>query len=165
VNINLATVTGNVGVPNTGTLKESGPSVVTGDLILGSLVNHTGVVGRHGPITINDTLLSGAATDAMSASLNFAGLPSTPLVQSQFPTNGQITTRLIVYGGPGVNVVNLSNFLLDGSGTLTLSAPAGASFVINDSGNFNLHKGDIEVAGVYRTVGCRFTTSRMPMRP
>ena len=49
VNINQATVTGNVGVPNTGTLKESAPSVVTGDLILGSLVNHTGVVGRHGP--------------------------------------------------------------------------------------------------------------------
>jgi len=25
--------------------------------------------------------------------------------------------------------------------------PAGASFVINDSGNFNLHKGNIEAAG------------------
>jgi hypothetical protein len=82
----------------------------------------------------------------MSASLDFAGLPSTPWVQSQFPANGQITTRLTVYGGPSVNVVNLSNFLLN-NGTLTLSAPAGASFVINDSGNFNLHKGNIEVAG------------------
>jgi hypothetical protein len=44
--------------------------------------------------------------------------------------------------------VNLPNFLLNnGSGALTLSGPAGAAFVINDSGSFNLHSGNIEVAG------------------
>ncbi|HEY2906001.1 MAG TPA: hypothetical protein VGJ29_08870 [Vicinamibacterales bacterium] len=37
--------------------------------------------------------------------------------------------------------------LNNGSGTLTLTGPAGTAFVINDSGNFNLHSGNIKVAG------------------
>jgi hypothetical protein len=53
-----------------------------------------------------------------------------------------------VRGSPGLNVVNLSNFLLNnGSRTLTLTGPAGTAFVINDSGNFNLHAGNIAVSG------------------
>jgi len=53
-----------------------------------------------------------------------------------------------VTGTPGLNVINVSNFLLNnGSGTLTLTGPAGTAFVINDSGNFNLHAGNIKVGG------------------
>ena len=148
VNINLATVTGNVGVPNFGTLKESAPSVVTGGIMIGSSVNASGVVGSHGAITVNDSVLAQAVQDANTAATFFASLPPTAAVQSQFPANGQITTNLTITGTPGLNVVNLPNFLLNnGSGVLTLTGPAGTAFVINDSGNFNLHTGNIAVGG------------------
>lgn len=148
VNINLASVAGNVGVPNNGTLKESAPSSVSGNLIVGSLVDTKGVVGSHGPIVVNDALLAQAVTDATNASTFFAGLPSTPGVQAQFPASGQITTSLTVTGAPGLNVVNLSTFRLNnGSNSLTLTGPAGTAFVINVSGAFDLHTGNIKVAG------------------
>jgi hypothetical protein len=61
----------------------------------------------------------------VAAAAFFASLPSTPSVQAQFPANGQITGNLTVTGTPGMNVVNLSNFLLNnGSGSLTLTGPA-----------------------------------------
>jgi hypothetical protein len=148
VNINLATVVGDVGMPNPGTLKESAPSSVIGDLIIGSTVDIRGVVGQHGTIKVNDDLLAQAVQDANAAEAFFASLPATPAVQAQFPANGQITGNLTIAGTPGLNVVNLSNFLLNnGSGTLTLTGPAGTAFVINDSGNFNLHSGNIKVSG------------------
>src|SRR5579871_3541312 len=43
VNINLATVVGNVGVPNFGTLKESAPSAVSGEINLATVVGNVGV--------------------------------------------------------------------------------------------------------------------------
>lgn len=148
VNINLATVVGNVGVPNDGTLKESAPSSVQGNLIVGSSVDTKGVVGANGGIVVNDSLLSVAVQDANNAAAFFAALPATPSVQSQFPANGQITTSLTVTGVTGLNVVNLPAFLLNnGSGVLTLTGPVGTAFVVNDSGDFNLHTGNIQVAG------------------
>jgi len=148
ININLATVVGNVGLPNFGTLKESAPSSVTGDLIIGSSVDTRGVVGQHGPIVIDDAQLAQAAHDAEAAAAYFAGLPSTPSLQAQFPSTGQITRALTITGTPGQNVVNLSNFRLDnGSASLTFTGAPGTSFIINDSGNFDLHTGNIRVAG------------------
>lgn len=145
VNINLATVVGNAGAPNFDTVKESAPSSVQGNLIVGSSVNTEGVVGPNGGIQINDVLLLQAVQDANNAAAFFAGLSSTS-VQSQFPANGQITTSLTITGVPGLNVVNLPNFLLN-HGMLTLTGPAGTAFVINDSGEFNLHAGNIQVSG------------------
>jgi hypothetical protein len=145
VNINLAYVAGNVGVPNFGTFKESAPSTVTGRVVVGSSVNTRGVVGSHGPIVVDDSTLATAVNDARAAATFFAGLNPTA-IQGQFPVNGQITGNLTVTGTVGLNVVNLSNFLLN-NGSLTLTGPAGAAFVINDSGNFNLHSGTIQVGG------------------
>ena len=148
VNLNLATVVGNVGMPS-GTLQESKPSSVTGEFIIGSSVNTTGVVGNYGSIdTTQGSLLAQAVQNANAAAAFFAGLAPTPSVQAQFPANGQITGNLTVTGTPGLNVVNLSNFELNnGSGSLTLSRPAGTAFIINDSGDFNLHTGNIKVSG------------------
>jgi hypothetical protein len=135
-------------VPNFGTLKESAPSAVSGELIIGSSVNTSAVVGSHGAIVVDDSMLAQAVQDANTAATFFAGLPSTPSVQSQFPANGQLTGNLTVTGAPGLNVVNLPSFLLNnGSGTLTLTGPAGTAFVINDSGSFNLPTGNIVVSG------------------
>jgi hypothetical protein len=148
VNINLATVVGNVGVPNFGTIKESAPSSVQGNLVVGSSVDTKRVAGPNGGIVINDALLSQAVQDANSAAAFFAGLSSTPSAQAQFPADGHITTSLTVTGVPGLNVVNLPSFYLNnGSNYLTLTGPPGTAFVINDSGEFNLHAGNIQVGG------------------
>lgn len=147
VNINLATVVGNVGAPNFGTVKESAPSSVQGTIFVGSGVNTAGIVGSNQGIVVSDSFLSQAVQDANTAAAFFTGLPSTPSVQAQFPANGQITTSLTITGAPGLNVVNLPSFYLNnGSNSLTLTGPAGTAFVINDSGEFNLHAGNIQVS-------------------
>jgi len=151
VNVNLGTVKGtfaNIGVPNSGTYKESAPSFVGGSIIVGSQVNTSGAIGPHGPIVVNDSQLAQAVSDANYAAQMFGMLTSTAAVQSQFPANGQITSNLTITGTPGLNVVNLPAFVLNnGSGILTLTGPAGTAFVINVAGTFNLHSGNIAVAG------------------
>jgi hypothetical protein len=147
IDVNLATVTGNVGAPNYNTVQESKPSTIDGELVIGSDVNASAVVGTYRSIVVDDYDLANAVNDAQSAASYFAGLASTPAVQAQFPSNGQITTSLTIIGTPGLNVVNLPAFMLNnGSGTLTLSGPAGTAFVINDSGTFSLHTGNIAVS-------------------
>lgn len=147
LNINLATVNGSVGVADPGTIQESAPSTVTGEIIVGTSVNTSGVHGANGGIVVDDGLVTQAVSDANSAASYFANLPATPAVQSQFPSNGQILQNLTVTGDGAVDVVNLSNFRLDNHATLTLTGPVGTGFVINVGGNFNLHAGNIEVSG------------------
>lgn len=147
LNINLATVTGSVGVANLGKIKESAPSTINGDIIVGSQVDTSAVHGTYGSITIDDATVTQAFSDATNATSYFSSLPSTASIQSQFPANGQITGNLTITGTAGVNVVNLPNFRLDNGATLTLTGPAGAGFVINVWGSFNLHSGNIQVTG------------------
>lgn len=147
LNINLATVNGSVGVADPGTIQESAPSTITGQIIVGSAVSTSGVHGANGGIVVDDGLVTQAVLDANSAASYFASLPTTAGVQSQFPANGQILQSLTVTGDGGLDVVNLSNFRLDNHATLTLTGPAGTGFVINDSGDFNLHTGNIQVGG------------------
>jgi hypothetical protein len=147
LNINLATVNGSVGVANPGTILESAPSTITGSIIVGSEVNTSRVRGSNGGILVDDSLVTQAVSDANSAASYFATLSTTAAVQAQFPSNGQITQNLTVTGTVGLNVVYLSNFRLDNHATLTLTGPPGTGFVINDSGNFNLHTGNIQVGG------------------
>lgn len=147
LNLNLATVNGPVGVANPGAITESAPSVINGNIIVGSQVNTTRVHGAYGSIIINDILVAQAVSDANNAAQYFAGLASTPAVQAQFPSNGQIALNLTVTGTVGVNVVNLPNLLLTNNATLTLTGPAGTAFVINDWGYFNLHAGSILANG------------------
>jgi choice-of-anchor A domain-containing protein len=151
VNINLGSVSGdfaNIGVPNSGTFKESAPSSVAGNIIVGSLVNTAGAIGAHGPILVNDAVLAQAVYDATYAAQMFAMLTPTPAVQAQFPANGQITGNLTITGTAGLNVVNLPAFVLNnGARVLTLTGPTGTAFVINVSGGFDLHTGNIAVSG------------------
>ncbi len=146
VNLNLASVTGNVGMPNWGSVIESAPSSISGDFVVGSSVNTTGVKGAYGTIRVDDVMLSQAVQDANAAAAYFGHLSATPSVQAQFPANGQIAGTLNVTGTAGLNVVNLPAFALN-SGNLTLSGPAGAAFVFNIAGNFRLQSGNIKVSG------------------
>jgi hypothetical protein len=142
VNINCGTVVGNVGVPNSQTMQESGPSSVTGTIYLGSQVSSANVKGKYSNLVIGaDALLNQAASDAMNASSEFASLSPT---LSSFPTN--VTSNVTVNLQPGRNVVSIPSFMLNG-GTLTFNGPAGSSLVINDSGNFQMQKGNMAVTG------------------
>jgi hypothetical protein len=145
LNINLATITGSVGVANLGKIKESAPSSINGDIIVGSQVDTSGVHGSYGSITVDDATVTQAFSDATNAAAYLSGLPSTSGVQSQFPANGQVIQNLTVTGTAGINVVNLPSFRLDNGATLTLTGPAGTGFVINVWGSFNLHSGNIQV--------------------
>jgi len=146
LNINLATVNGAVGVANPGRVQESAPSVVVGNIIVGSQVNTSGVHGQNYGVVIDDAAVAQAVSDANHAAIYFAGLDTTPDVQAQLPSNGRIVQNLTVTGDAGLNVVNLPGFLLDNGATLTLTGPVGAGFVFNISGDFNLHNGNIQVA-------------------
>src|SRR5262249_9170902 len=142
---NLATVTGNVGAPNSAKVLESAPSTVTGDFVVGSSANTSGIKGSHGPIVVDDALLAQAVSDAQPAAADFA--PLTPTLPASSFNNGVINGNVTVQGGNGaVNVVDLPQLSVQ-SGSLTLVGTAGTSFVINVAGNFNLHSGKIIVSG------------------
>jgi hypothetical protein len=148
VNINLATVDGVVGIANSGQFQESAPSAVNGQVIVGSSVNTSGAKGAiTGGITVNNAQLSTAVQDANNAAAFFKALPQTPSVQSQFPSNGQITGNLTITGTPGWNVVDLSSFTLNTSGTLTFSGAPGTEFIVNVDGNFLMQQGKIAASG------------------
>lgn len=168
LNINLATVNGEVGVANPGTIQESAPSTVTGSIIVGSQVKTSGVHGQNGGIVVNDSLVTQAVSDANSAASYFGGLPETASVQSQFPSNGYILQNLTVTGDGSLDVVDLPYFRLDNNATLTLTGPVGTGFVINVNGNFNLHTGNIQVGGgvlpmdvVYNIIDSKATVTTM----
>jgi hypothetical protein len=145
ININLATVTGNVGAPNSTKVLESAPSVVTGDFVVGSSANTGGIKGSHGSIVVDDALLAQAVSDAQTAAADFAQL--TPTLPASSFNNGVINGNVTVQGVNGaVNVVDLPQLSVP-NGTLTLVGTAGTSFVINISGNSNLHSGKILVSG------------------
>jgi choice-of-anchor A domain-containing protein len=137
------TTTGNVGVGPTGNLQlnSSIGTAIVGNVYLssGSTISHPGQV--QGTIfTGADALLNQAATDAQHAATTFAGLaPTSPI------TTIDSSTKTIV-GSAGVNVLNITDLNLNGA-HLTLSAPAGGQFVINDSGGFVLNSGVIDLAG------------------
>jgi Ice-binding-like len=145
ININLATVTGNVGAQNSTKVMESAPSTVTGDFVVGSSANTSGIKGSHGPIVVDDSLLAQAVSDAETAAADFANL--TPTLPASAFNNGNINGNVTLQGANGaVNVVDLPQLSVP-NGTLTLVGTAGTSFVINIAGNFNLHSGKIVVSG------------------
>ena len=78
LNINLGTINGDVGIANYGNFSESAPSVVNGEVIVGSGVTTSGAHGTNtGGIVVNNSLVSAAASVAFSASNYFAGLAPT----------------------------------------------------------------------------------------
>jgi hypothetical protein len=140
------TTNGNVGI-TTGTLSlnSSSPPAVVGNVLLGSTASINGNVAQQvqGTVLANqNTLLNAANTDATNASSTFAALSPTQTVPG-----GQITSTTTINGAAGVNVVNVSKINLGNGQTLTLNGPAGAQFVVNDTGNLVLNSGKIILTG------------------
>jgi len=140
-----ATVIGNLGIAGYGTFKNAAPCVEKGSLYKGSNVSYSGPGKLQGSVLTNETWMNSVRAQALSAATFFATRPATPKVQAQFPADGRISGNIVVTGTPGFNVVNLPGLRLDGN--LTLTGPAGTQFVINVAGPFDLHSGNVTVAG------------------
>jgi hypothetical protein len=134
------TTVGNVGLTSPGklSLDSSNAVAIQGNVYLGNTASITHAQQVQGSIFSNqDTWLSQAAADARNASVAANGLASTDSTTSINQSGGSRT----ITGGASVNVVHLTGLNLDGGAVLTLGAPAGGSFVINDAGRFNLTGG------------------------
>jgi hypothetical protein len=140
------TTTGNVGVlSGTLSLASSAPPAVVGNVFLGSGAgpNFSAAKQVQGTVFTGQTAqLTQARTEALNAAATFAGLAPTLSVAGNV-INGTTT----ITGTAGVNVLNISGLHLGNGRTLTLNAPSGSQFVINDSGGFTLNSGRINLAG------------------
>lgn len=127
-------VQGNVGVNGSGTLALTGTTFVHGNVILGTgaTVTTSGSAVISGTTTTNQALLTQAASDATTASSNFAGLAA---------SGGGVGVSSITTGGnltPGV--YDLTTLNLPNNEFLHLAA--GGSYVFNISGGLVLHGPD-----------------------
>jgi len=137
-------VNGNVGVSSAGggSYDLTSPATINGQLITNSGVTGTNTaVPITGGTTVNNTLINTAVTDAHTASITNAGLTPTTTV-----AGGQITGDTTITGHAGQNVLNVTGVNTNHN-TITLNAPAGSTFVINDSGNFVLKHTQIDLTG------------------
>ena len=140
------TTLGNVGVGATGKLSLDSSNGNPATAIIGNVFLATGSSLTHpqqvqGNIVMGaDTMLGQAAADARAATGTFAGLSATNPTTSIGNSTGTVT------GTAGVNVLNITALNLNHAG-LTLNAPKGGQFVINDSGQFTLNSGVINLAG------------------
>ena len=139
------TTNGNVGYNGSSTLQLNGSAgpEIHGNLILGnsaSVNNSTQVTGSI--LTGQSATLNAAQTAALNAVAIFNGLTPTSGITS-------ISGSLTITGSAGLNVIDLGvlGIQLGNGQTLTLNAPAGAEFVINDSGGLTLNSGLIQETG------------------
>jgi len=145
INCSLATVNGNLGIPSYGAFTNAAPCTENGTFYKGTNVTYSGPGKLNGPTITDEELMNTLRTEAISASTYLAGLPSTPAVQSQFPSTGSISGNVTVTGTPGLNVVKLPGLRLNGN--LTLTGPPGTQFVLDINGTFDLHSGNITAGG------------------
>jgi choice-of-anchor A domain-containing protein len=124
-------------------LTQSGKSVIAGGVVTGPAA---------------DAMLQQAVTDALGASAIAAALaPTLPGPSSITITNP--SGNLTISGGPGRNVLRLTDLLIT-NGTLTLSAPPGGTFVINVSGRFALSgPSSVRIAGGLMPLGVLFNVT------
>jgi cytoskeletal protein CcmA (bactofilin family) len=135
-----AKAVGDVGAAGSGNVHMSGTATIQGDLYYhqpGSL-NSSGkakVTGHTFNDDATDALLDQGAMDAMNASTFAASLATSP----QYTSWAEITSnKNMTIVGSGCTVLNLKNFKLSGSKTITLTGIAGTAFVINVSHQFSL---------------------------
>lgn len=123
----------NLGINQGGKLTTSSTTVINGTYYkystnTGDSISGTTIVG--GTNTSSNSKITTAASSAQSASSNLAGLANT-----QTPPNlNQPSSNVTLTGVAGRNVINVPIINLQNNITLTLSGPAGASWVINVTG-------------------------------
>ncbi len=145
---NAGTTVGNVGVSsgvfqlNSGCNKS--PLAVQGNVYLGNNTRLDQDGGKiSGSVFTNQNAMLGLAdSDALSAAKTFSALKATQTVPG-----GKITGSTTLTGVAGINVLDVSGIGLGHGQTLTLAGPAGAQWVINDSGGLLVCSGAIVESG------------------
>jgi choice-of-anchor A domain-containing protein len=142
-------VNGNIGVAPDGnlTFDTTSHGYGTADVDTGGTVSNGGQVS--GGVTQNssaNSLLNTASEAALKAYTDASGMTAT--ITNETNINNP-SSPITITGGSGINVVNLSNLVIQSSSDgLILSAPSNGYFVINVSGNFTISNGaSITVAG------------------
>jgi choice-of-anchor A domain-containing protein len=136
-----SSIGGHAGVVGKGSLNMSESSSIEGRLFLSTKgkFNNSSSVGVLGNVVrdaTTDMLLNQAVKDALAASAAAKSLPPTMTVPG-----GAIKTTMTITGGPFINVLKIKDLDLDAGEIVTLSAPAGGSFVFNVSGKWSLSGG------------------------
>jgi hypothetical protein len=139
-----AEVYGDMGAAGNGNVDIVGHSILHGDLYyhtpgkfkLGKDATITGTTFHNAG---SDALLNQGVTDAINASNAAASLAETPGYMSINKIDRSMTIT-----GSGCVVLNITDFNLDAKDTLTLTGPAGTSFVFNISHDFKM-KGDARI--------------------
>jgi Putative Ig domain len=133
-NCNLCIIQGgsaNIGVVGPATYKASAPSTLTGQLIYGTGTNYTGQKIPAGGAVANQTLLTQAYTDAMSAWTYFKGLTGTSAGVASYQTIASLSGAASYTGNAGLNILHITGSVnLAGSATVTFGGVAGAQWVI-----------------------------------
>jgi len=156
----------NVGVAQSGKFSMSGDSYIQGGLFLGSPATYrlsggseidAGILQDQAtnPAILAadassiDGMLDLAVDKALGLYSHYASLPTT----TYFPSLWSIVIKnprgnVAIQGTASQNVLNLTDLVVAGGGTLTLQAPAGGSFILNITGRIHLSGGSkIVVAG------------------
>jgi hypothetical protein len=154
--------TGNVGIALNGDLalngSKAGTPEITGNVYFQGTCNFGGSSSSScppagqvsGSVFTNQNVSNPGAMRHVDVDISTANNASTTfnsLAPTQTVAGGQITGSQTIFGAPGVNVIDITNLNLGNGQTLTLNGPAGADFIINDSGNFTLNSGNIVESG------------------
>lgn len=139
-NFSLVTVNGDVGVASGATVTNQAPSVVNGNVHVDSGGSFSGPGKVHGTVFTGQDLSSQRAA-ALGASSQAAAL-------SPDFTFGNVNSSTTVTGKSGLNVVDITGSVNLNNGSLTLSGPSDAFFVVNVAGSISLvGTGGIVVGG------------------
>jgi hypothetical protein len=140
VNFSLTTITGDVGVAAGAKVTNQAPSTVKGNVFVASGGSFTGPGKVTGSVLTGQDL-SAARTAAINAGNAAAALPPDQ-------TFANITSNTTITGHSGLNVIDVTGNINLSNGSLTLSGPADAFFIVNVGGSLTLGgSGGIKVGG------------------
>lgn len=132
INLSLVTVQGNVGIAAGGSIINLAPSKIAGNVYESASGQYSGPGTLTGTTNINLPLLATNATAALTAASDAAAAAATLTFASG------INSATVIAGVAGLNVIDVTGNINLNSANLTLSGPAGATFIINVSGGLSL---------------------------
>lgn len=143
IRLKNATITGNIGISNGGSLTFETYSV-TGDIYIDSGATIEKLAGDHIGIVYENQDLSQALADAALASATAASLTAT-----QTFSKG-ISDEISIIGNGGINVININGIDLSGSDSLNLVGGADDVFILNilAGSTLNLGNSSCNIQGV-----------------
>jgi choice-of-anchor A domain-containing protein len=147
-----ASSNGNLGVSGGGQVHLETGAQINGEALVQSStqMQYSGATITGG-VTIDPTDVATAVTSAESLNQSDAGMAAT--ISSPTVINFSQGQSATITGGPGVNVVDLAAVDMGQNASLTFTAPAGGSFVVNVSGELHIQQKAVIAATGGMTAG------------